>query len=118
MTTTPTPEGFSPRKPSEVTAAATGIVMHPAYAEAIGRIAYIWGWPLGNTMNRRAGITQAPRPDRLNGVLPVAPRGRLAMLSDYIDPGQTFATCPNQDVIYGLAFFSFTHKPLVLKVPA
>src|SRR5262245_65326136 len=116
-TTTSNAEVSSPRKASAVTPAATGVMMHPAYAEAIGRIAYIWGWPLVNTMNRRAAITQASQPGRLNGVLPVAPRGQIAMLSDYIDPGQTFATCPNQDVVYGLGFFSLDEEPVVIQVP-
>ena len=68
-------------------------------------------------MNRRAAITQAPEPGRLNGVLPAAPRGQLAMLSDYIDPGQNFVTCPNQDVVYGLGFFSLDEEPVVIQVP-
>ena len=63
--------------------------MHPDYAKAVGRMAYIWGWPLVNQINRRAAITQAPEPGRLNGVLPVAPRGQIGMLNDYIDPGRT-----------------------------
>jgi hypothetical protein len=79
-----------PRNASEVTAAAIGVTTHSAYAKAIGRMAYIWGWPMANQMNRRAAITQAPQPGRLNGVLPVAPRGRIGMLSDYIDPGADF----------------------------
>jgi hypothetical protein len=108
---------LSPRKGSAVTAAAMGVMMHTAYAEAIGRIAYIWGWPLVNTMNRRAAITQAPHPGRLNGVLPVAPRGRIAMLTDYIDAGQTFVTCPHQDVVYGMGFFSLDEEPVVVQVP-
>jgi hypothetical protein len=106
-----------PQTAAEVTAPATGIVMHPEYAKAIGRVAYIWGWPLVNQMNRRAAITQAPQPGLLNGVLPVAPRGQIGMLSDYIDPGQTFVTCPNQDVVYGLGFFSLDEEPVVIQVP-
>ena len=39
------------------------------------------------------------------------------MLFDYIDPGQTFVTCPNQDVVYGLGFFSLDEEPVVLQVP-
>src|SRR6478752_3538904 len=116
-TTTSSAELSSPRKASAVTTAATGVMMHPAYAEAIGRIAYIWGWPLVNMMNRRAAVTEAPQPGRLNGVLPVAPRGQIAMLSDYIDPGQTFIACPNQDVVYGLGFFSLDEQPVVIQVP-
>ena len=26
------------------------------------RMAYVWGWPMVNMLNRRAGITQAPDP--------------------------------------------------------
>jgi Protein of unknown function (DUF1254) len=50
-------------------------------------------------------------------VLPVAPRGRVAMLSDYIDPGQNFVTRPNQDVVYGLGYFSLDEEPVVAQVP-
>jgi hypothetical protein len=39
-------------------------------------------------------------------VLPAAPRGQIAMLADYIEPSETFVTCPNQDVVHGLGFFS------------
>ena len=106
-----------PASPSEVTQPATGVLMHPEYAKAIARTAYVWGWPMVNMMNRRAAITQAPEPGRLNGVLPAAPRGQIAMLSDYIDPGQTFVTCPNQDVVYGLGFFSLDEEPVVIQVP-
>ena len=68
-------------------------------------------------LNRSAAITQAPEPGRLNGVLPVAPHGQVAMLSDYIDPGQTFVTCPNQDVVYGLGFFDLDAQPVIAQVP-
>ena len=50
-------------------------------------------------------------------MLPVAPRGRVAMLSNYIDPGQNFVTCPNQDVVYGLGYFSLDEEPVVAQVP-
>lgn len=106
-----------PQSAADVTVPATGVDMHPEYAKAIGRMAYIWGWPMVNQMNRKAAITQAPEPGRLNGVLPVAPRGQIAMLSDYIDPGQNFVTCPNQDVVYGLGFFSLDEEPVVMQVP-
>jgi hypothetical protein len=39
------------------------------------------------------------------------------MLADYIDPGQTFVTCPNQDVVYGLGFFSLDDEPVIAQVP-
>jgi hypothetical protein len=106
-----------PQSAAAVTQPATGVTMQPEYAKAVGRMAYIWGWPMVNQINRRAAITQAPEPGRLNGVLPVAPRGQIGMLNDYIDPGQTFVTCPNQDVVYGLGFFSLDEEPVVVQVP-
>jgi hypothetical protein len=107
----------APEKAADVTVAATGIVMHDEYAKAIARLAYVWGWPMVNMINRRTAITKAPEPGRLNGVLPVAPRGQISMLSDYIDPGQTFVTCPNQDVVYGLGFFSLDEEPVIAQAP-
>lgn len=53
---------------------ASGIVMTPGYARTIAQLAYVWGWPMVNMLNRRASITKAPQPSLLNGVLPVAPR--------------------------------------------
>jgi hypothetical protein len=106
-----------PTKPSEVTQPVTGAIMHPEYVKTIGRMAYVWGWPLVNSFNRRAGITQAPEPGRLGGVVPVAPRGRLCMLNDYVLPKQSFVACPNQDVAYGVAFCSLDEEPIVIQVP-
>ncbi|MEJ2673231.1 MAG: hypothetical protein P8168_13735, partial [Deltaproteobacteria bacterium] len=72
-----------PKTAAEVTPPAKGVIMQPEYAKAVGRMAYIWGWPMVNMINRRASIAQAPQPGRLNGVLPVAPMGHVGMLSDY-----------------------------------
>lgn len=106
-----------PMSASEVTTPVTGAIMHEGYVKTIGRMAYVWGWPLVNSFNRRAGITQAPEPGRLGGVVPVAPRGRLGMLNDYVEPDQSFVACPNQDVAYGLGFFSLDREPAVIQVP-
>jgi hypothetical protein len=91
--------------------------MHKEYVKTIGRMAYVWGWPLVNIFNRRETITQAPAPGRLGGVVPVAPRGRLCMLNDYVLPDQSFVACPNQDVTYGLGYFSLDEEPVVIQVP-
>jgi hypothetical protein len=106
-----------PATAGDVTAGTTGIVMHPTCAKAVAQVAYISGWPMVNMLNRGAAITQAPQPGRLDGVLPVAPRGLVGMLADYIDPGQTFVPRPNQDVVYGLGFFSLDEEPVVVQVP-
>jgi hypothetical protein len=104
-------------KTAEVAASGTSVNMQPGYAKAVGRMAYIWGWPLVNQFNRRAGITKAPKPGRLNGVVPVGPLGQVGMLSDYIQPGEKFVTCPNQDVVYGLGYFALDKEPVVAQVP-
>ncbi|MBO3274312.1 DUF1254 domain-containing protein [Pseudomonas schmalbachii] len=93
------------------------VLMHPAYVETIARMAYVWGWPMVNMLNRYETITKAPHPGLLGGVLPVAPRGQLGMLHDYITPDETFVTCPNQDVVYGLGFFSLDEEPVIVQVP-
>jgi len=102
---------------SKLTEPATGVAMPPDYARTIAQMAYVWGWPIVNMINRRATITQAPKVGLMNGVLPVAPRGQLGMLHDYIEPSETFVTCPNQDVVYGLGFFSLDEEPVVIQVP-
>jgi len=107
----------APKTPADVTAPADGIIMSPAYARAVAKTAYIWGWPMVNMLNRSARITQAPHPGLLNGILPVAPRGQIGMLHDYIEPSETFVTCPNQDVVYGLGFFSLDEEPVIAQVP-
>ncbi len=103
-------------KPSNI-ALAEGVIMHPEYVKSIGRMAYVWGWPIVNSHNRRAGITQAPKPGRLGGVVPVAPLNYLSMLTDYVEPNQSFVACPNQDVVYGTLFGALNVSPVVIQVP-
>jgi hypothetical protein len=107
----------APKTPADVVQPADGITMTPGYAKMVARSAYVWGWPMVNMLNRRAAITKAPHPGLLNGVLPCAPRGQIGMLHDYIEPSETFVTCPNQDVVYGLGFFSLDEEPVIAQVP-
>jgi hypothetical protein len=100
-----------------ITQPATSITMHPGYAQTIAQMAYLWGWPMVNMINRRNRITQAPYPGLVGGILPAAPRGQIGMLHDYIEPSETFVTCPNQDVVYGLGFFDLDAEPVVIQVP-
>src|SRR5262249_1838118 len=88
-----------PPSPPQLPAPAPGRAMTKAYVESVARMAYVWGWPLVNSHNRRTAFAKAPEPGRNGGVLPVAPTGRIAMLCDYIKPEQNFVTCPNQDVV-------------------
>ena len=101
-----------PENAADVKAAATNVLMHPEYVRTLARMACVWGWPMINQRNRRTAITQAPQPGLINGVLPAAPRGQLGMLHDYIEPSETFVTCPNQDVVYGLGYHQPPHGPV------
>lgn len=46
-----------------------------------------------------------------------APVNQLAMLTDYVDPGEQVVACPNQDVVYGLGAIRLDLSPVVLQVP-
>src|SRR5678816_3636078 len=87
------------------------------YVRAVARIAHVWGWPLVNQLHRRAAFARVTRPGRLGGVLPIAPVGYVSMLTDYIQPEQSFVTCPNQDTVYGAGFLSLDEQPVIVQVP-
>src|SRR5215470_16290610 len=93
-----------------------GTAMTAAYVQTVGRMAYVWGWPLVNMANRIAAMAKVPEPGLLGGVLPVA-YNRLAMLTGYIAPDQRFVTCPNQDVVYAIGSFDLNKGPIVFQVP-
>jgi len=79
-------------------------------------MAYLWGWPLVNSVNRSIAFSKAPEPGLLGGVVPVA-FNRNAMLTSYISPDEHFVTCPNQDVVYGAGWMTLDKEPIVFQVP-
>jgi len=106
-----------PKTAADVPGPMAGTAMTKEYVQMVGRMAYVWGWPLVNSHNRRAAFAMAPTPGLNGGVLPLAPVGLNAMLTDYIKPEQTFVTCPNQDVVYGAGYFALDKEPIVFQVP-
>lgn len=105
-----------PQNATQVPGPTPGTAMTKAYVQTVGRMAYLWGWPLVNMANRAAAFARAPEPGLLGGVIPVA-YNRITMLTGYIAPNQHFIACPNQDVVYGAGFFALDKEPIVLQVP-
>ncbi|HXX12129.1 MAG TPA: DUF1254 domain-containing protein [Burkholderiales bacterium] len=87
------------------------------YVRSIGRIAYLWGWPMVNLHNRSATFKDVPEPGLMGGIVPVAPLNQLAMLRDYIEPQERLVACPNQDVVYGFGMLALDREPMVIQVP-
>ena len=72
-------------------------------------------WSIHTTAARR--LPRHPAPGLLGGVVSIAPIGYNAMLTNYIQPKQTFIVCPNQDVAYGGGFTALDKEPVVIQVP-
>jgi len=111
-----------PKTAADVPGPAAGTAMTKEYVRTIGRMAYVWGYALVNSHNRRAAFAYVTSqngnvPGWNGGVLPMAPVGQDSMLTDYIKPDQTFVACPNQDVVYGAGFFALDREPVVFQVP-
>jgi len=105
-----------PTTAAEVPGPPLGTAMTKAYVQTVGRMAYLWGWPLVNSVNRSKAFAEAPEPGLLGGVVPVA-FNRNAMLTSYITPDQHFVTCTNQDVVYGAGYMALDKEPIVFQVP-
>ena len=105
-----------PQTAAQVTGPTLG-PMTPAYVQMVGRMAYLWGWPLVYVYNQRTQLTKVPEPGLLAGVMPISPMNQVGMLTGYVNPGERFIGDPNQDVVYGLGYLSLEQEPVVLQVP-
>lgn len=106
-----------PKSAADVPGTPEGTVMTKEYVEMVGRLAYVWGWPLVNNYNRAERVKDLPEPGRLGGILPVSPPGHVSMLTDYIDEKERFVTCPNQDTVYGAGYQRLNSTPVIIQVP-
>jgi hypothetical protein len=104
----PAPEPAKPPQPDgagttpaanakEIKGTAPNTVLSKEYVQTVGRFAYLWGWPMVNSFNRRTAMASVPEPGLRGGILPNAPLGQVCMLTDYISADQRFVTCSNQD---------------------
>ena len=89
-----------PQTAAQVPGPAPG-PMTKTYVQMVGRMAYLWGWPLVYVYNQRTALTKVPETGLLAGVMPISPMNQVGMLTGYIDPGERFIADPNQDVVYG-----------------
>jgi hypothetical protein len=105
-----------PTTAAEVTGPPPGTAMTKEYVQMVGRMAYIWGWPLVNSINRAEAFSKAPEPGLMGGAIPIA-FNRNAMLTDYVVADQHFIAAPNQDVVYGAGWFDLDKEPSVFQVP-
>ncbi|WTW93437.1 DUF1214 domain-containing protein [Streptomycetaceae bacterium NBC_01309] len=96
---------------------AAGSRMTDDYCRTVGRLAYLWGWPLVNMHNRLSLMEKVPEPGLLGGIIPAGPPGTVGMLHDYIRPEERIVACPNQDVVYGFGVLDAQRGPSVVQVP-
>lgn len=111
-----------PKTPSDVSGPAAGTTLTKEYVQMVGKMAYVWGYAMVNSHNRRAAFAYVTSqngnvPGWNGGALPMAPVGLNSMLDNYIKPEQTFVACPNQDVVYGAGFSALEKEPTVFQVP-
>jgi len=94
-----------------------GTKMTEEFVKEVGKLAYVWAYPMVNLQSRQDVFAKVKEAGLLNGVLPAAPINELAMLTDYIDPAQRAVAAPNQDVVYGQAVLDLSKEPVVVQVP-
>ena len=102
---------------AEIVGTPAGTIMPRSYVTSVGRMAYVWGWPLLNNLNRAKAFARVPEPGRLGGVMPISPPGQVSMLTDYIDEKERFIACPNQDTVYGAGYQRLDSNPVIVQVP-
>jgi hypothetical protein len=91
--------------------------MSTEFVQTVGRLAYLWAWPMMNLHNRITVLRNLPEPGLMGGIVPMAPPNQLAMLTDYIQPEERLVACPNQDVVYGFSILTLDKEPVVVEVP-
>ncbi len=90
--------------------------MSKAYVQMVGRMAYLWGWPLVNVANRSAAFSKAPEPGLLGGVVPVA-FNRIAMLTVISVRKSTSSPARTRTSCMALRTATLDKEPIVFQVP-
>jgi hypothetical protein len=59
-----------PKTAADLPGPAAGTLMTREYVQTVGRMAYIWGWPLVNLGNRIVAFSKFTQPVLVGGVVP------------------------------------------------
>jgi hypothetical protein len=57
-----------PTTAAQVPGPASCTAVTTAYVQSVGRMAYLWGWPLVNMANRGIAFSKTPEPGLMGGV--------------------------------------------------
>lgn len=87
------------------------------WAYEIGKIAYVWAYPLISMHNRSMTVHKLPQAYLVAGILPMAPINHLAMLAGTLSTKQNYIVSPSQDFIYGQGWMDLSQGPVVVQVP-
>jgi hypothetical protein len=91
--------------------------MSKEYVQMVGRMAYLWGWPLINSSQPRHRLFQGARARLARRRRP----GRIqpnAMLTGYISPDEHFVTCPKPGRgLWSWILSALDKEPIVIQVP-
>ena len=113
----PKPMRAEEQEKSSIPGPVPGTRLTESYVREVGRLAYLFAWPMVNIYNKFLAWEKLPGPGLAGGVLPVAPPNQLGMLHDYIEPSDRAVACPNQDVVYGIGVLALDREPFVIQVP-
>lgn len=86
-------------------------------AYTVGVQAYIWGYPLVNSYNRRKKLTAFPDIGVVNETLPVAPINSLSCLPASISAKQRLEPFPNNDTLHCQGWTDLSQEAVVLHLP-
>lgn len=114
---TSNPQKATSEKEVQLRGSVPNTIYTEEFVKTLTKFLYLWGWPMTNIHNRYLVFDQLKEPMYGGGVLPLAPPGRMCMLTDYVEPEERAVACPNQDVVYGMGSLDFRREPVVIQVP-
>jgi hypothetical protein len=94
--------------------APPGSSVTPAQATALGRQAFLYGYPLLEVLRVRATATSVACPDHAGN----APVNSLSSARKFADPTERTIVAPNVDTLYSIAQLDLGRGPVVLSHPA